>query len=185
MSDYSTTLIVPGLHGSGAGHWQTWWQQKDRGARRVEQDDWATPDLDVWARKVRHAVDESRGCVWIVAHSFGCLASLHAAQQHPDRIRGVFLVAPADPNKFSVAHRLPQHALPFPSVFVASRTDPWLHFDKARQWAKTLDSQFIDLGEAGHINIESGFGAWQKGLDLFGDFVRKVTAAEIGEAVCS
>lgn len=177
MSDYSPTLIVPGLHGSGAGHWQTWWQEKDRNALRVEQDDWDTPDLDAWASKVYQAVDESRNGVWIVAHSFGCLASLHVAQQRKEHIRGIFLVAPADPDKFGVAARLPK-TLAVPSIVVASRSDPWLNFNKAQCWATTLGSEFVDMGEAGHINIESGFGAWQGGFDLFGEFARNAAVLE-------
>jgi len=184
MSDYCTRLIIPGLQGSGEGHWQTWWQGRDRNALRVEQDDWATPDLNAWSKNVRQAVDELRGDVWLVAHSFGCLASLQITPQRRDRIRGLFLVAPADPDKFSASHLLHQGELPFPSVLVASHTDPWLHFDKAKSWATSLGSQFVDLGDAGHINVESGFGEWQQGFDLFGSFVRKVTSAEIREVVC-
>ena len=33
-----TTLIVPGLHGSGADHWQTWFEQKLPDAVRVSAD---------------------------------------------------------------------------------------------------------------------------------------------------
>ena len=173
MSDYTTTLIVPGLHGSGPNHWQTWWERKDRNAYRVEQDDWETPDLNVWAEKLRWTMEVVGGDVWIVAHSFGCLASLHVAKHRTDRIRGIFLVAPADPVKFAVAHQLPQHVLPFPTVLIASRTDPWLRFEAGQQWAKTLGSQFVDLGDAGHINAESGFGAWQAGFNLFRHAVRE------------
>ena len=178
MSDYCPTLIVPGLHGSAAGHWQSWWQQNDRNAVRVEQTDWSTPDLDAWYRQVRAAVCEAEGEVWIVAHSFGCLASLRVAQENSEKIRGLFLVAPADPDKFGVADKLPQR-LDVPSIFVASRSDPWLDFDKAQHWAEILGSQFIDFGNVGHINIESGFGAWQQGFDLFGQFKREVIASRI------
>ncbi len=184
MSDYRPTLIVPGLHGSGSGHWQTWWQRQDRAALRVEQDDWDTPDLDAWADKVHSAVKEAHGEVWIVAHSFGCLASLHVAQECAARISGLFLVAPADPDKFGVAARLPQ-ALEIPSVFVASRSDPWLSFGKAQRWAEVLGSRFVDLGAAGHINVEAGYGAWQQGFDLFGGFRRDVEAARLCACVHS
>lgn len=184
MSDYSPTLIVPGLHGSGAGHWQTWWQQKDRNARRIEQDDWTNPNLVAWAGKVRAAVDESPCNVWIVAHSFGCLASLAVARERAAKIRGMFLVAPADPHKFGVTDKVPHSPLPFPTVLVASRSDPWLSFDKATHWAEQLGSRFVDLGDAGHINIESGFGAWQTGFDLFGQFAREVVAAELIGLLC-
>jgi predicted alpha/beta hydrolase family esterase len=178
MSDYCPTLIVPGLHGSAAGHWQTWWQQKDRNALRVEQADWSTPDLDAWQGQVRAAVLAADNEVWIVAHSFGCLASLCVAQEYSGKIAGLFLVAPADPDKFGVVDQLPK-VLDVPSLFVGSHSDPWLAFDKAQRWSKTLGSQFIDLGNAGHINIESGFGAWQQGVDLFGQFKREVVASRI------
>ena len=38
-------LIVPGLEGSGEGHWQRWWLTQDPDARIVEQDDWHRPDF--------------------------------------------------------------------------------------------------------------------------------------------
>jgi predicted alpha/beta hydrolase family esterase len=178
MSDYCTTLIVPGLHGSNEDHWQSWWQEQDRSALRVVQDNWSEPDLGAWAGKVGQAVDESRRGVWIVAHSFGCLASLHAAQHRTEHIKGIFLVAPADPEKFGVSARLPV-TLDVPTIFIASSNDPWLNYGKAKQWADTLGSRFVALGDAGHINPESGFGAWQTGFDLFETFKREVSAARI------
>ncbi|WP_042570518.1 alpha/beta hydrolase, partial [Ralstonia solanacearum] len=48
----------------------------------------------------------------LVAHSFGCLASLHWAAQARDAVAGVLLVAPADPDKFGVADRLAPRAPP-------------------------------------------------------------------------
>jgi len=178
MSDYCPTLIVPGLHGSADGHWQTWWLQKDRNSLCVEQDDWSAPDIDVWHRQVLALVRESASETWIVAHSFGCLASLLVAQECHEKIAGLFLVAPADPDKFGVADKLPQ-VLKIPSILVASRSDPWLDFGKAQSWAAALGSRFIDLGNAGHINIESGFGVWQQGFDLFGQFKRDVSLSKI------
>ena len=178
MSDYCTTLIVPGLHGSGAAHWQTWWKQNDRNACSIELDDWDAPDLDTWSNRIRDAVRCAQRDVWIVAHSFGCLASLRVAQEYPDRIGGLFLVAPADPDKFGVTALLPQ-TLAVPALFVSSRSDPWLEFDKAKRWATSLDSRFIDLGDAGHINVESGFGPWQHGFDLFLRFKSEISASRL------
>jgi hypothetical protein len=40
----------------------------------------------------------------------------------------------------------------------------------ASVWADRWGSQFECIGRAGHINIESGFGAWPQGLDLFERF---------------
>lgn len=170
--DRSRTLLVPGLHGSGPGHWQTWWQHQDMRALRVEQGDWAVPDIDAWAANVRRAISKIGQPVWIVAHSFGCLASLRVVHKNSDGIAGLLLVAPADPDKFSVAAQLPQSGLDVPSTLVASTTDPWLHFDKAVRLANIWGSQLVNAGDAGHINTESGFGMWIEGMVLFNQMKR-------------
>lgn len=177
MTDYRSTLIVPGLNDSGVAHWQTWWERKDRNALRVTQDNWVQADIGLWSGKVSEAINLSHGQIWIVAHSFGCLASMFAAQKYADRIAGMFLVAPADPDKFGL-RGLFDTAVAAPAILVASRTDPWLEFGKAQHWSSVLGGDFIDLGNAGHINAESGFGAWQQGFDLFRNFKRNVEAAQ-------
>lgn len=164
--DSSRTLLIPGLHGSGPGHWQTWWQYQDLRALRVEQENWAIPDIDAWARNIRRAISRIDEPPWIVAHSFGCLASLRMIQESSDGIAGLLLVAPADPDKFSVSDRLPQSELDVPSVLVASTTDPWLCFNKAAHLANIWGSQLVNAGNAGHINTESGFGMWIEGMAL-------------------
>ncbi len=45
-------LIIPGLHSSGPAHWQTWLQSHSRRSVRVEQDDWATPDIEAWSARI-------------------------------------------------------------------------------------------------------------------------------------
>ena len=71
-------MIVPGLHGSGAAHWQSWLHGQIDGSVRVEQDFWGVPDIERWADRVAETVDaQGPGPHVIVAHSFGCLAALH------------------------------------------------------------------------------------------------------------
>lgn len=41
-----------------------------------------------WAGAVRDAIDRAPGPVWVVAHSFGCLASVVAAADAPHNRRG-------------------------------------------------------------------------------------------------
>ena len=106
------------------------------------------------------------GPVFIAAHSFGALAAVQAASDHADRIAGVLLVAPADPEHFGVAEFLPARPLEFPAIVVASTNDPWISLDSAAHWADRWGADLISLGEAGHINAESGFGPWPKALAL-------------------
>lgn len=161
-------LIIPGLHDSGPGHWQTWLQTQYRGAARVRQQDWARPDLDAWSAQIARTVDSAPpSTLWIaVAHSFGCLALAHhlrAASRQPREhggIRSALLVAPADPAKFGVIHRLPHHGLGLPATVVASETDPWMALHSAQDWAARWGARLHNLGPAGHINAESGFGPW-------------------------
>ncbi|RTL51955.1 MAG: alpha/beta hydrolase [Rhodocyclaceae bacterium] len=175
------TLIVPGLNGSGPDHWQSWWLALEPDAVWVEQENWAQADLGRWAGKVEAALDAAAHPVWIVAHSFGVLASVQAASRRPDKVVGAFFVAPADPHKFQLSGRLYGQPLPFPSLVVASSNDPWMKLMHAAYWADRWGSHLFNLGNAGHINPESGFGPWIEGRTLFQKFVRSHDGIFSGE----
>lgn len=156
-------LVVPGLNDSGPVHWQTWLQSLHRHALRVEQRDWLTPDLDRWARRVGRTMESAGPSqAWIVAaHSFGSLAVARLLALWPDApIVGALLAAPADPSKFGASGLLPHAELPCATTLVASETDPWMRADQARLWARRWGSHWVNLGDAGHINAEAGFGPW-------------------------
>ncbi|WP_018410512.1 RBBP9/YdeN family alpha/beta hydrolase [Methyloversatilis thermotolerans] len=159
-------LVVPGLNGSGPDHWQTWMQTL-LGADRVDQQDWSQPDIDIWSARVVEDVRARPQAVWLIAHSFGCLASVVAAAQVGGRVAGALLVAPASPDKFGITDRIPSAPLPFPAVLAASRNDPWMKFLSAGNWAERWGARLVDLGDAGHVNVESGHGPWPQGLALF------------------
>ena len=55
---------------------------------------------------------------------------------------------------------MPRKQLPFPSIMVASRDDPYMTWNQSREYAGIWGSGIIDLGNAGHINIASGHGRW-------------------------
>jgi predicted alpha/beta hydrolase family esterase len=159
-------LIVPGLHGSGSGHWQTRWQVLFPYFERVHQPNWDVPDLPVWSERLDSVLRESSQPTLIVAHSFGCLAAVHRAGLGASNLEGALLVAPADPYKFDVEQQLPRHKLPFPSLVVTSSNDPWMDMEKSRRWAARWGSEFINVGAQGHINADSGLGDWRLGLSL-------------------
>ncbi|NEV64040.1 RBBP9/YdeN family alpha/beta hydrolase [Thiorhodococcus minor] len=177
-----STLIVPGYQGSGSGHWQTWLERELPDARRVSGIDWARPRLSAWSDAVRVAIRYATSPVWLVAHSFGCLAAVTAASRAGSRIAGVLLVAPGDPERFSpdglreeaggqsIASALPQDLLPFPSLIVASANDPWMKPAKVAYWADRWGSAVAHAGQAGHINEDAGFGPWPEVLALLRAF---------------
>lgn len=162
----STTLIVPGLRSSGPTHWQTWLERHIAGSSRVAQRDWNDPHLPEWSARIRQEIVRAQGSIFIAAHSFGVLAAVQAASDHAERISGALLVAPADPEHFGVADFLPAKRLAFPTIVVASTNDPWMSAEAAERWSRVWGADFVNLGAAGHINAESGFGAWPDALAL-------------------
>jgi predicted alpha/beta hydrolase family esterase len=162
LSSYRV-LIVPGLHNSGPEHWQTRWQHLYPAFERVEQDDWEHPDLPIWSQRLQQQLQQSRRPTIIIAHSFGCLTTMHAAGRF-SHVAAALLVAPADPQKFGVAAELSNARLPCPSVVIGSADDPWMASHRASHWADTWRSGFINVGALGHINAESGLGDWPDGL---------------------
>lgn len=156
-------LVMPGLYDSGPTHWHSWLESHFRHSRRVQQEDWSRADLPVWSRRIEQTLAAHPHTRWVaVAHSFGCLALAHflAHQAEPQQggIEAALLVAPADTEKFGVVPLLPASALAIPSVLIGSESDLWMPIEGARSLARNWKSQFINLGDVGHINVESGFG---------------------------
>lgn len=178
-------LIVPGLYNSGPDHWQTHWERALPGAERVEQQDWERPLLGDWTISLAEAVRRRPGAI-LVAHSLGCALVAHFAQVTGGRgVGGAMLVAPADVNREGPAGRLlvgfspiPRQRLPFPSLVVASRNDPYVEIERAEAFARGWGSAFVDLGRAGHINVDSGHGPWPKGRALLRGLIHQVEAAD-------
>ena len=181
MTLQHTTLIVPGFHGSGPEHWQSWLEAQLPDTLRVGGIDWERPVLAHWANAVCDEIDNSPGPVWLVAHSFGCLASVVAAAERPGRIAGLMLVAPADPERFtpiglrdenshpehnSVAGWIPRQPFGVPGIVVASTDDPWVRLSSAAYWADRWGCRLEEIGAAGHINVDSGHGPWPRGLEI-------------------
>lgn len=174
-------LIVPGLGGSGPGHWQSRWQQKLSTARRVEQEDWFEPEPESWCERIAEAVRESTRPVLLVAHSLGVVLCAQAAPAFPaDRVRGAFLVAMPDVERPDMPARLhafspvPRDPLPFPSLLVASRNDPYGSYERAEDFSYAWGSALVDAGESGHLNPESGFGPWPEGLMRLAGFLKRL-----------
>lgn len=173
--DFPPGLIVPGLHGSTHGHWQRWWQGVVPSTKWVDQDDWERADLGAWTDRVLQEAGRQRQPVWLVAHSFGCLAAVHAIRQRPQNIAGAFLVAPADPDRFGLGEFLSSGPLQRPTALVVSSNDPWLLESKAVWLGQRWGSEIFPIGAAGHVNTEAGFGPWVQGLLVFRDFVQRMS----------
>ena len=49
-----------------------------------------------------------------------------------------------------------------------------MSIERASLFASSWGSEFIDVGDAGHINAESGFGVWEFGLNRVTVFLEKL-----------
>lgn len=174
-------LIVPGYTNSGPDHWQSRWQARLSTARRVEQAEWSKPVRQDWAGRVAACVNAAERPVVLVAHSLGVAATVLALAEFRKPVAGAFLVAPPDvanpairPKHLMTFGPYSREPLPFPSLIVASRNDPFCDFTVAEDIAGAWGSLFIDAGEAGHINAESGYGPWPEGSMAFARFLSRL-----------
>ncbi|WP_443192455.1 RBBP9/YdeN family alpha/beta hydrolase [Pseudomonas indica] len=165
-------LILPGYGNSGPGHWQSLWQAAGPAFQRVEQRDWEHPVCAEWVAALEKAVAEAGDDCVLVAHSLACLLVAHWAAQTRQSVRAALLVAlpdpsgPAFPSDASGFAPVPLMPLPFPSLVVASRDDPYGSLDFSRSCAGAWGSRWVDIGPAGHINGDSGLGDWPEGKRL-------------------
>jgi len=168
-------LVIPGWGDSGPEHWQSLWEKANPDFQRVVQRDWLYPICSEWVETLATGIRAAGGPVVLVAHSLGCLAIAHGVREAslPDRsIRGALLVAPPDverpdfPPVLEGFAPIPRARLPFPSIVVASRDDPFSELARAQALATAWGSRFVDVGAHGHINADAGFGPWPLGERL-------------------
>ena len=165
----SKTLIVPGLDGSPAPHWQAWWAATDPNAVLVDLPDPHRPAPALWETELAGMILRHPDCI-LVGHSLGSILISRILAKWPQlRIGAALLVAPAETaGNDRIGHFGPIPEMPFgiPAMVVGSRNDPWMSFGRARLLARAWGADFTDLGFAGHVNVASGFGPWTQGKAL-------------------
>lgn len=169
-------LTVPGLRNSGPAHWQTLWETLREDTLRIDLGDWNLPHRNSWVNRIDEAVRALGGPIVFAAHSLGCHAvawwAKLAGQPFGWPVAGALLVAPVDMDQECIKGPTrgfapaPADTLPFPSIVVASRDDPWASIESAHDMAANWGSTFVDAGERGHLNAESGLGFWAEGQAL-------------------
>lgn len=179
-----TVLIVPGLRGHVADHWQTLLQA--RYAKTASVPPLEHDKLSCAARvaALAETIAKIDGPIILVAHSAGVMITVHWAQRHDAPIHGALLAAPADleapmPAEYPTLDTLEEHGwlpiprkpLPFRSIVAASRNDPLAAYDRVADMAADWRSCLVDLGEVGHLNPAAGFGPWADAEALIHDLL--------------
>ncbi len=175
----TTTLLVPGLEGSGPGHWMQLWHEAEPLSRQVAFTDLGDPVPQAMAVELAEAILANPGAV-LVGHSLGAILIAQVLADWPGLpVTGALLVAPADPALHRRLHRftLSRRPVPVPAMLALSRNDPLMAEATARDLAQAWQAKVIDLGEVGHLDRASGHGPWPLGPELRDGLVRR---SEVG-----
>jgi uncharacterized protein len=175
MRSSELDLIFVSDGGAPTDHWQSRWRAKLSSARRVETGNSPPTPEDIVAAAAR-----ARQPILFIGHSVGAIAIAQAAESlRGADVRGAFLVAPPGEETLLGLHGgrvgpTPRARLPWRSVLVASRTDPWAPFAQSLALAANWGSHFVDAGESGRIDAESGHGPWPDGLLRLAAFLKGI-----------
>lgn len=175
-------LILPGLGNSGEKHWQTFWHQKFKNSIRLVQDNWDEPILEEWLKRLNEEIAKLNQPTVLVAHSLAVSLVMHWATSNTDKnIVGALLVAPADvdspehtPEIIRNFSPMPIIKLPFPSILVASENDPYASFERKKYFAEMWGSDFVNVGQQGHINSDSDLKYWEEGQEILAQLIAKI-----------
>ena len=180
-SDAPTTLVVPGLRDHVAQHWQTLLAARLEDAGRPVRTvpPMGRDDLSCAARveaieREAHAID---GPLVIVAHSGGCIMVAHWARRTRRAVQAALLATPPDfetpmPDGYPTLDALERRRLAAGAARAAAvpqhrRREPQRSARRpssaSPRMARAWGSRLVDLGEVGHLNPASGYGAWPHG----------------------
>jgi predicted alpha/beta hydrolase family esterase len=174
--DMRYMITLPGIGGSGEGHWQSLWEKAEPRFTRFQPTSWDAPELNYWIQSVERAINGCKRPPVLVAHSLACLLVAHWAMRSCSRVAGAFLVSVPDPDgpKFPSAaasfRPIPDRPLPFPSLIVASTDDPYGTLAHVRLRSAQWQTGLVVAGALGHINASSGLGDWAQGRALLEAF---------------
>jgi uncharacterized protein len=154
MTNY---FIVPGLGNSGPEHWQTYFQNSADHFYRIEQEEWYAPTCEKWIATIDEKISAfDFSTAVLIGHSLGCSTIAHWAKKY--KTQYTFPATGFTP--------IPLDKINFKTIVVSSANDKWVSLDRAKFFADSWGSELINIGNAGHINIDSGHTNWQEGLHL-------------------
>ena len=177
-------LILAGLGDSGEKHWQSYWLQKFKNSSKLVQGNWQEPVLEEWLSNLTEVISKLDSPTILVAHSLAVSMVLHwATVNNNPNIIGALLVAPADvdsqdhtPEIIWNFSPIPTKKLVFPSILVTSANDPYISTERAQYFAKMWGSDFINIGQKGHINSDSNLEFWEEGQLILEKLIDKINS---------
>jgi len=172
-----TFVIVHGLDGSPAGHWQRWLESellsRSLRVRFPDLPSKAAPDLRDWIAPLHAEINEAGPDAVVIAHSLGALLWMqYASAPSCAPVGRVLLVAPPGMAELDELGKVSGHRavsfhgdrirLAAKAVLMAgSLADPYCLRGFADEYARPLAINTVYLPDRfQHVNIESGHGPW-------------------------
>ncbi|WP_281226313.1 RBBP9/YdeN family alpha/beta hydrolase [Flavobacterium aquiphilum] len=175
-------LIIPGLGDSSEKHWQSFWLQKFPNSTKVIQDNWDEPQLSEWLDRLSETIKKTEEPTILVAHSLAVSLVMHwISKNNNPNIVGAMLVAPADvdspehtPDFLRHFSPIPIQTVPFPTLVIGTENDTYMSLERAKELATHWGSDFINIGQKGHINSESNLEYWEEGQNYLQQLIAKI-----------
>jgi predicted alpha/beta hydrolase family esterase len=57
---------------------------------------------------------------------------------------------------------------------IASSTEPYVYIDRTRLFARCWSARLVEVGDQGHINVDSGHGEWSAGERYLAELLEEV-----------
>ncbi|MEH1128961.1 RBBP9/YdeN family alpha/beta hydrolase [Micromonospora sp. CPCC 206061] len=167
-------LVVPGRGVSFADHWTRQWVENYPNYQWAPEPPGPPYIADERVAALDAAVSASDESAVLIAHSAGCLTVALWAARHAGPVRAALLVTPPyidpkwtpQPDDDVFIGEVPRQPLPFRSVVVASRTDPFSSMVQFEGYARDWGAELYDAGDVGHLDSKTGFGPWSEGERL-------------------
>jgi predicted alpha/beta hydrolase family esterase len=163
-------LLLHGWGGSNSPHWQSWLAgeiAKEYGCVSfLEFSNYDFPELDVWKKELRAHLEDFKPDI-VVCHSLANILWFHLCNEgNINAVQKLFLVAPPSLDckieelKSFFPVIAPKNLYAKEVLLVTSTNDPYLDENAAQELQKSLQVPMQVMQNAGHINAESGYGAW-------------------------
>jgi len=163
-------LFLHGWGGSDDPHWQAWLAgelAKDYGTVSFPLlDNPHFPTKNRWMKQFKTLLAEFQPDT-VVCHSLANTVWFHlCAEGEIARVKRLMLVAPPrldlelDTIKTFFPVDVPADLYADEVMLVTSNTDPYMSVEEAKALQEALGVEMKVLDDAGHINAESGYGAW-------------------------
>ena len=163
-------LLIHGWGGSDAPHWQAWLAGEI--ARNygcvyfLKFSNVEYPDLQTWSNELLDTLDNFQPDI-VICHSLANTLWLHLCNEKKLKtVKELFLVAP--PSMHCNIEELqsffplltPKTLYAQNALLISSDNDPYMTLQEAKELQEALKIKMEIIPNGGHINAESGFGAW-------------------------